>query len=283
VPAPRRRRRARGLWRFLVGGRSAVGPIPPERWATYAADPDPRRRAATRQATGRGAFLDDAAGFDADFFGVTPREAELIDPQQRLALEVGWEALEDAGIPADRLAGSGSGVFFGVGSDDYGRQMLEDLPAVEAWSGIGASPCAVANRLSYALDLRGPSLAVDTACSASLVAIHLACQSLRDGECGLALAGGVNLIAAPGLTLALDAAGATARDGRSKPFDAAADGYGRGEGVGVLVLKPLADARRDGDRVRAVDARGMSSGASVRLYQRRQPTNAGDDRCTTPR
>ncbi|MER5889402.1 beta-ketoacyl synthase N-terminal-like domain-containing protein [Streptomyces sp. NPDC001941] len=232
-------------WEFLVAGREAVGDIPEERWAAYPP-------AALRGAPRRGAFLDDAAAFDAEFFGVTPREAELIDPQQRLALEAGWEALEDAGISPHALAGSDAGVFMGVGSDDYGRQMLEDLPAVEAWSGIGASLCAVANRLSYVLDLRGPSLVVDTACSSSLAALHLACQSLRGGECGVALAGGVQLVAGPGLSLVLDAAGATSPDGRSKSFDASADGYGRGEGVGVLVLKRLADAVRDGDPVRAV-------------------------------
>jgi 6-methylsalicylic acid synthase len=238
------------LWDLLMAGRDAVGEVPSERWDPYRADP--RLTGALRAVTRGGSFLDDAAGFDAAFFGVTPREAELMDPQQRIVLEVAWEALEDAGIPPRGLAGTDAGVFVGVGSDDYGRQMLEDLPTIEAWSGIGAAMCAVANRVSYVLDLRGPSLAVDTACSSSLVAIHLACQSLRDGESAMALAGGVNLIAGPGLTMVLDAAGATSPDGRSKSFDAAADGYGRGEGAGVLVLKRLVDARRDGDPIRAV-------------------------------
>ena len=237
-------------WTFLLEGREAVGDLPEGRWDGYAGRPGAAR--ALRSAPRRGAFLADAAGFDAAFFGITPREAELMDPQQRLALEVGWEALEDAGIAPHTLAGSDAGVFMGAGSDDYGRQMLEDLPAIEAWSGIGASLCAIANRLSYALDLRGPSLVVDTACSSSLAALHLACQSLRMRECTHALAGGVHLVAAPGLSLVLDAAGATSRDGRSKSFDAAADGYGRGEGVGVLVLKRLEDALADGDPVRAV-------------------------------
>ncbi|MET0234552.1 MAG: type I polyketide synthase [Kibdelosporangium sp.] len=237
-------------WRFLMDGGEAIGDIPAERWDAYAANP--RFTGALRAVTRRGAFLSDAAGFDAEFFGVTPREAELIDPQQRLALETSWEALEDAGIPPHTLAGTDAGVFMGAGSDDYGRQMLEDLPGIEAWTGIGSSLCAVANRVSYVLDLRGPSLAVDTACSSSLVAIHLACQSLRAGESTVALAGGVHLVAAPGLSMVLDAAGATSPDGRSKSFDASADGYGRGEGVGVLVLKRLADAVRDGDHIRAV-------------------------------
>ena len=231
------------FWRFLMDGREAIGDIPADRWETYGP---------LRSVTRRGSFLDDAAAFDAQFFGVSPREAELIDPQQRLTLETSWEALEDAGIPPHTLAGTDAGVFMGTGSDDYGRQMLEDLPGIEAWTGIGASLCAVANRVSYFLDLRGPSMAVDTACSSSLVAIHLACQSLRTGESTVALAGGVHLIAAPGLSMVLDAAGATSPDGRSKSFDASADGYGRGEGVGVLVLKRLADAQRDGDHVRAV-------------------------------
>jgi 6-methylsalicylic acid synthase len=237
-------------WRFLMDAHEAIGDIPAERWEPYAANP--RFTGALRSVTRRGAFLADAAGFDAQFFGVTPREAELIDPQQRLALETSWEALEDAGIPPHTLAGTDAGVFMGAGSDDYGRQMLEDLPGIEAWSGIGSSLCAVANRVSYVLDLRGPSLAVDTACSSSLVAIHLACQSLRAEESTVALAGGVHLVAAPGLSMVLDAAGATSPDGRSKSFDASADGYGRGEGVGVLVLKRLADAVRDGDHIRAV-------------------------------
>ncbi len=194
----------------------------------------------------------DIAGFDADFFGISPREARLMDPQQRLALEVAWEALEHAGIPPRDLTGSDTGVFVGVGADDYGRRLLEDLPRIEAWTGIGASPCGVANRISHSLDLRGPSVAVDTACSSSLVAVHQAAQSLRLGEIPLALAGGVMLMAGPGLSVVLDAAGAISPDGRSKAFDAAADGYGRGEGGGFVVLKRLTDAQRDGDRVLAV-------------------------------
>ncbi|MEU1176827.1 beta-ketoacyl synthase N-terminal-like domain-containing protein [Streptomyces sp. NPDC005820] len=238
-------------WRMLMEGQDAIGAVPPERWASYA-EVSPQHAAALRRVTRHGGFLDDIEGFDAEFFGITPREAELMDPQQRIVLEVSWEALEHAGIPPHTLAGGDTAVFVGVGSDDYGRRMLEDLPGIEAWTGIGAAYCAVANRVSHALDLRGPSLAVDTACSASLVSIHLAVQALRLGECPVALAGGVNIMAAPGLTLVLDAAGAVAPDGRSKSFDAAADGYGRGEGAGVVVLKRLVDARRDGDRVLAV-------------------------------
>ncbi|SDW71737.1 6-methylsalicylic acid synthase [Amycolatopsis xylanica] len=239
------------LWEFLMAGKDAIGEVPPERWAAYARR-DQETANALRGVTRRGGFLADAAGFDADFFGITPREAELMDPQQRIMLELGWESLEHAGIDPHTLAGSDAAVYVGVGSDDYGRQLLEDLPRIEAWTGIGAAQCAVANRISYTLDLRGPSFSVDTACSSSLVALHLACAGLRDGECAVALAGGVNVIAGPGLSKVLDEAGATSAQGRSRPFDAEADGYGRGEGAGIVVLKRLSDAEADGDRILAV-------------------------------
>ncbi|MCM6776622.1 acyltransferase domain-containing protein [Nocardia sp. CDC159] len=238
-------------WEFLKSGRHVVGEISPERWAGYRAAGD-GNAAALRQANPLGAYLDDIAGFDAEFFGIAPREAELMDPQQRMTLEVAWEALEHSGIDPQALAGSDTGVFMGVCCDDYGRRLLENLPRLEAWMGIGSSLCGVANRVSYALDLRGPSIVVDTACSASLVAVHQACQSLRAGESTLALAGGVMLVASPSFALVLAAAGATSPDGRSKAFDASADGYGRGEGCGVLVLERLRDARRHGHRVLAV-------------------------------
>lgn len=239
------------FWNFLMEGKDAISEIPSERWEPYASS-SAENAALLRRTTRYGGFLSDIAGFDADFFGITPREAELMDPQQRIVLEVAWEALEHAGVPPRGLAGSDTGVFIGVGSDDYGRRLLEDLPRIEAWTGIGGAFCAVANRISYTLDLRGSSVAVDTACSSSLVAIHQACQSLRLGEVPLALAGGVMIMAGPGLTMVLDAAGATSPDGRSKSFDATANGYGRGEGAGVIVLKRLSDAERDGDRVLAV-------------------------------
>ncbi|MEU5266200.1 type I polyketide synthase [Amycolatopsis sp. NPDC021455] len=238
------------FWRFLVEGRSAVSRIPEGRWDAYATGPD--NAAALARTTQAGHFLSDIAGFDADFFGISPREAIEMDPQQRIMLEVAWEALERAGIPPHTLAGTDTGVFVGVGTDDYGRRLLEDLPNIQAWTGIGASLCAVPNRISYTLDLRGPSIAVDTACSASLAAFHLACESLRLGETPLVLVGGVMLMAGPGLTMVLDAAGAISPDGESKAFAEGADGYGRGEGCGALVLKRLADAERDGDPVLAV-------------------------------
>ncbi|MGK2868114.1 MAG: type I polyketide synthase, partial [Mycobacterium sp.] len=200
----------------------------------------------------KGSFLSDLPGFDAEFFGVSPREAELMDPQQRLALEVSWEALEDAGVPPRSLAGTDTAVLMGVNSDDYGKLVMEDLPGIEAWTGIGTALCGIANRVSHLLDLRGPSVALDAACAASLVAVHQACQLLRAGETSLALAGGVSALIGPGLTRVLDVAGATAPDGRCKSFDDSADGYGRGEGAAVVVLKRLADAQRDNDRVLAI-------------------------------
>ncbi|MFM9441181.1 beta-ketoacyl synthase N-terminal-like domain-containing protein [Streptomyces acidiscabies] len=238
------------FWDLLVQGRDGIVDGA-ERWAPYAGT-GPGHAAVVRETPTRGGFLADIAGFDAEFFGIAPREAELMDPQQRLLLELAWEALEHAGLPPLGLGGTDCGVFVGVGSDDYGRRLLEDLARIEPWTGIGAALCATANRISHSLDLRGPSLAVDTACSASLVGVHLACRSLLSGESDVALAAGVNLMVAPGLSVTLARAGATSPDGHSKPFDASADGYGRGEGAGVLVLKRLSDAERAGDRVLAV-------------------------------
>lgn len=239
------------LWQFLLDKRCAADTVPEDRWAAHRAHSREHAAVLTR-VTPRGAFLTDIAGFDGRFFGISATEARQLDPQQRIALEVAWEALEHAGIPPHTLAGTDASVFMGVGADDYGRRLLEELPEVEAWTGIGAAPCAVANRISYTLDLRGASLTVDTACSSSLVALHQACAALLRYETPLALAGGVMVMAGPGLTTVLDQAGAISKDGRSKPFDAAADGYGRGEGCGIIVLKRLSDARRDNDRVLAV-------------------------------
>ncbi|WP_239162315.1 type I polyketide synthase, partial [Acrocarpospora phusangensis] len=239
------------FWDLLSAGRNTTRPLPAERWRRDE-NRSPEYAAALRDAVRHGSFLSDIEGFDAEFFGLSPREAELMDPQQRILMETAWEALEHAGLPPHELAGTDAGVFVGVCTGDYGSRLLEDLPQIEAWTGIGAATCAVANRISYSLDLRGPSMAIDTACSASLVALHLAAQSLRLGENDVALAGGVNLLVTPGQTLTLGTAGALAPDGRSKSFDASADGYGRGEGVGVVVLKRLSDARRDGDRVLAL-------------------------------
>jgi phthiocerol/phenolphthiocerol synthesis type-I polyketide synthase C len=228
------------FWRLLTEGRDAVGDIPPERW-----NPDP-------DSVRRGGFLDHVDQFDAKFFNISPREAARIDPQQRLLLEVAWEALEDAGQPTERLAGSPTGVFVGVSTYDYGSIQFGRPDLIDAYSGTGGALSIAANRLSYALDLHGPSMAIDTACSSSLVAVHLACRSLRDGESTLAIAGGVNVILSPALGLNFSKATLMAADGRCKTFDAAADGYVRGEGAGVVILKPLSQALTDGDQIYAV-------------------------------
>lgn len=227
------------FWALLSQGRHAVRPIPPDRWST------------NEWATPPAALLDDVLGFDAAFFGVAPREAAAMDPQQRLLLELAWAALEDALIPPSSLAGTDTGVFVGISSSDYALRPV-DRQAIDGLLATGNAHSIAANRISYALDLRGPSMAVDTACSSSLVAVHLACQSLAAQECAVALAGGVNVILAPEPSAAFARAGMLAPDGRCKTFDAAADGYGRGEGAGWVVLKRLADATRDGDRVWAV-------------------------------
>ncbi|MEM8831589.1 MAG: alpha/beta fold hydrolase, partial [Cyanobacteria bacterium P01_G01_bin.19] len=199
-----------------------------------------------------GGFINDVDRFDPQFFGITPREAQSIDPQQRLLLEVSWAALEDAAIANRDLMGSNTGVFVGMSSSDYSQLRFHYGVDVDAYAGTGNAHSIAANRLSYLYDLKGPSMAVDTACSSSLVAIHLASQSLKTGECDRAIAGGVNLMLSPELTQTFSLAGMMAKDGRCKTFDADADGYVRGEGCGVVVLKRLTDARRDGDRILAV-------------------------------
>ena len=199
-----------------------------------------------------GAFLDDIEGFDAKFFGIAPHEAEVMDPQQRLLLEVSCEALDHAGTPAHVLQATRTGVFVGLSALEYGHLTTSDPARLTPWTGTGAAGSIVANRVSYLLDLRGPSVTVDSACSSSLVAVHLACRSLRGRECDTALAAGVNVLLSPAVTASFEQAGAMAADGRCKPFDAAADGITRGEGCGVVVLKRLADAQRDGDRVLAL-------------------------------
>jgi acyl transferase domain-containing protein len=240
------------LWELVAQGRCAVGEMPADRgWdvdALYDPDPDTPGCSYVRH----GYFLADAGGFDAEFFGISPREALAIDPQQRLLLEVTWEALEHAGQAPDRLAGSATGVFVGISTHDYARMLLGSPEHVHAYAGTGGAASIAANRLSYVLDLRGPSVAVDTACSSSLVAVHMACGSLRSGECELAIAGGVNLILSPEVTIAFSQAHMMSSAGRCKAFDAAADGFVRGEGCGVAILKRLSDAVKDGDEILSV-------------------------------
>lgn len=244
------------FWRLLQDGVDAITEVAKNRWdvdAFYDRNPATPGKMNTRW----GGFLEHVDLFDAEFFGISPREAAGMDPQQRLVLEVSWEALENAGQAPKKLAGGQTGVFIGISTNDYSRRQFGSLAAINAYTGTGSAFSIAANRLSYLLDLRGPSLAVDTACSSSLVAVHYACQSLRNGECALALAGGVNLMLSPDLTVTFSQARMMASDGRCKTFDAEADGYVRGEGCGMVVLKRLSDALVDGDMILAV-VRGSS-------------------------
>ncbi|GAA3396125.1 SDR family NAD(P)-dependent oxidoreductase [Cryptosporangium minutisporangium] len=239
------------FWELLAEGRSGVREVPEDRWDQFS-DGSAADEAVLAKTTRWGGFLADVTGFDAEFFGITPREAELMDPQQRLLLEVAWEALEHAGVAPETLRGTATGVFVGASGTEYGHLTGASLDTIDAWTATGSALSIISNRLSYLLDLRGPSVTLDTACSSSLVAVHQACQSLRSGESDVALAGGVNLLLSPSVTVTFDEAGALAPDGRCKTFDADADGIARGEGCGVVVLKRLSSARRDGDRVLAV-------------------------------
>src|SRR5437762_878051 len=242
------------FWRLLTDGIDAISEVPADRWdvdSVYDPNPEARGKMSTRW----GGFVERVAEFDPTFFGISPREASRMDPQQRLLLEVAWEALENAGQAPLRLAGSQTGVFLGISGVDYSQLQIRygDFPFdIDAYAGTGNAHSIAANRLSYLLDLHGPSLSVDTACSSSLVAIHLACQSLRSGESTLALAGGVNLVLFPAMTVAFSQARMMAPDGRCKTFDARADGYVRGEGCGVVVLKRFSDAIKDGDSIYAL-------------------------------
>ena len=257
------------FWALLREGRDAIREVPADRWAIDAYfDPDPD--APGKMSTRSGGFLDRIDGFDPQFFGITPREALLMDPQQRLLLEVSWEALEHAGLAPARLAGSRTGVFVGICNTDYHQLLLtRGANVIDSYLASGSAHSVAAGRISYALGFQGPSLAIDTSCSASLVAIHAACQSLRSGESALALAGGVNILCAPETSIALSKGHMLAPDGRCKAFDSAADGFARAEGCGIVVLKRLSDARRDGDRIlalvrgSAINQDGRSSGLTV--------------------
>ncbi len=258
------------LWALVRDGVNAVTDIPAGRFDADALfDPDPEAPGAMY--VRRGGFLEDVNLFDADFFGIAPREARRMDPQHRLLLEVAWEALEDGGLVPERLAGAAAGVFVGISSHDYadlatgpGRRHL-----IDAYANAGGALSMAANRISYHLDLRGPSIAVDTACSSGLTAVHLACHSLARGESEVAIAGGANVILAPEPIIGFCKAGMLSADGRSMPFDARANGYARGEGAGALVLKTLRRALEDGDPVRAVirgtaaNQDGRTAGISV--------------------
>lgn len=243
------------LWQLLREGVDAVREIPADRWDVdrfYDEDAGVPGKMNTRW----GGFLEQIDRFDAHFFRVSPREAVHLDPQQRLLMEVTWEALEDAGQVPGKLAGTQTGVFIGIMGNDYGDTPMNDPQLVNFYTFPGIARCIAANRLSHFFDFRGPSMAIDSACSSSLVATHLACQSLWSGECTLAIAGGVNLILSPEGTIWYAKAGLLARDGRCKTFDARADGLVRGEGAGTVVLKLLSQALADGDPIHAVIAGG---------------------------
>lgn len=239
------------FWRLLCEGIDAITEVPKNRWDVNKYY-DPKRGTQGKMNTKWGGFIDNIDKFDPHFFGITPREAEQMDPQQRVLLEVAWEALEDAGQVIKHLAGSKTGTFVGVSTNDYGRNILNNRTDLDIYPMTGNSYSIVANRLSYLFDFQGPSIAIDTACSSSLTAVHLACQSILNGESEMALAGGVNLILTPEITIGFSKAGMMASDGRCKTFDHRADGYVRGEGAGIVILKPLAKALEDNDPIYAV-------------------------------
>ena len=257
-------------WQLLRNGVDGITEVPTDRWdieAYYDANPDAPGKMYVRS----GGFLDRVDGFDPQFFGISPREATGIDPQQRLLLEVSWEALEQAGQLPEKLRGTQTGVFVGLSLDDYSERSVfsGDPSLIDAYAALGNFRSVAAGRIAYILGLQGPTMQVDTACSSSLLSVHLACQSLRSRECNLALAGGVNVMLSPGTTIGFCKLRALSADGHCKTFDAAADGYSRGEGCGVVVLKRLSDAVTDGDNIQAlirgtaVNHDGPSSGLTV--------------------
>ncbi len=247
-------------WEFLIGGGDAIRDLPPGRWSEFTADPEIAEAVASANTLGGYLDQDVVKGFDAEFFAMSPVEVARVDPQQRLMLELTWEALEHARIPASELKGESVGVYVGSSTNDF--QLLAvlgagnsdpDAPAsADAYAITGSSSAIISNRVSYFYDFRGPSVAVDTACSSTLVAVHQAVRDLRSGDADLALAGGVNMLLAPAGSLGFDAIGAFAKDGHIKAFSADADGMIRSEGAGLVVLKRLADAERDGDTIHAV-------------------------------
>ncbi|MFB6714056.1 SDR family NAD(P)-dependent oxidoreductase, partial [Streptomyces sp. NPDC056358] len=254
------------LWEVLAEGRDTVRQVPADRFdidAFYDPDPDAEGRTYARHAS----FLDDVAHFDAAFFGISPREAEPMDPQHRLLLEAAWNSLENAGIRPRELRDSRTGVFVGAGVGEYGKYRPNGAP--DTYTLTGTLPSFNAGRLSYHLGLQGPALSIDTACSSSLVALHLACEALRNDECELALAGGVQVLTDPGAFIALSRSHALSPDGRSKAFSAEADGYGRGEGVGVIAVMRLSDAIEQNRtvlgviRATAINHDGASSGITA--------------------
>lgn len=265
-------------WRVISEGIDATSDIPADRWDVESLY-DPTGTETGKMSTRWGGFVADIDQFDPVFFGITPREAARMDPQQRLLLEVAWEAMENAGRPADQMAGSKTAVYIGIGGTDYSKvpaQFDDYFHHIDAHVGTGNALSIASNRVSYIFDLHGPSASVDTACSSSSLAIHLAVESLRRRECDAALAGGVNAIITPETTIAFSKARMLSPDGKCRPFDAGANGYVRGEGCGIVMLKRLADAQRDGDQVLAViratsvNQDGRTSGISAPNGQSQQ-------------
>ncbi len=267
---------AAGFWRLLAEGRDAIGEIPSDR-VDLARFYDPRPATPGRIMTRRGGFLEKIEEFDALFFGISPREAERLDPQQRLALEVAWEALEDAGQDVTRLEGSDTGVYIGQWLSDFEDRLFADPEGVDFQMTTGSGRYATSGRLSFCLGLQGPSLTLDTACSSSLVAVHLAASAIRNGDCALALAGGVNVILQPHIHVAYSQSRMMAPDGRCKFGDASGDGYVRSEGAALVVLKPLERAMADGDRVYAVIRGGAINNDGRRSGSLGTPSRAGQE------
>ncbi|MET0698784.1 MAG: type I polyketide synthase [Mycobacterium sp.] len=269
---------ADSLWRLLCNETDATRVVPETRWnAARFHDPNPAK--VGKIVTRRGGFLSEIDQFDPQFFGMSPREAHSLDPQQRLLLHATWEAMEDAGLPADQLAGTDVGVFIGGFTLDY--QLLQNLGRTSRYrfkshSATGMMMTMLANRISHAFDFRGPSMTIDTACSGSLVAVHLAAQSIWNGECQVALAGGVNVMIGPNTAIAESKSGFLSPEGRSKAFDDSADGYARGEGGAIVIIKPLAQALDDGDEIyaqilgTAVSQDGHTDGITVPRQEAQQ-------------
>ncbi|WP_317147837.1 polyketide synthase Pks13 [Mycobacterium sp. 29Ha] len=243
------------MWRALLEGRDAISDLPEGRWSEFTSEPRIAER--VKKARTRGGYLSDIKGFDAEFFALSKMEADNIDPQQRMALELTWEALEHARIPASSLRGENVGVFIGSSVNDYMFMSVADPSVAHPYAITGNSSAVIANRVSYFYDFRGPSMAIDTACSSSLVAVNEGIKALRAGDADVVVAGGVNALITPLVTLGFDEVGGVlAPDGRIKSFSQDADGYARSEGGGMVVLKRLEDARRDGDDILAVIAGG---------------------------
>lgn len=255
-------------WHVLSKGKDVVTEVSSDRWGTdFYSHPD--KNEPGKSYTFAAGVLDNIDLFDPAFFGISPREADQMDPQQRLLLELAWETLENAGIPAERVRGSECAVYIGIASNDYAHRRTDDLASLDAYTMTGNTASVASNRISYTFDLRGPSVSVDTACSSSLVAIHEACKSLWLGEAPVALCGGINMLVHPFPFVGFSKASMLSPTGRCRAFDASGDGYVRSEGAGMLLLKPLAQAEVDGDRIHAVivnsgvNCDGNTSGITV--------------------